>query len=314
MRGIDHILVHIGFPKTATTWLQEYVFSNSELGFTSPWGTRSGLAIDQFVLSSPFYFDPQNAFNVFLETAGDALASGLVPVLSEETLVGDPTSGKYWGKTAADKISQTFPTAKIVISIREQRSFILSAYKEYVLAGGTVSIDRFLGLGDAVLRPGFEGICQRNSLEYDRVISYYQSLFGKQNVIVLAYEELRSNPDRYLGRLFRFAGVETSSSPLTDKRTHVGQKGLTLRIRRFGNRYVQQQDVLMNKRPISWRILGRLCALTDSDGLIPSKIHSAYDSRVVDRINLLVGGYFFESNHRSNALLEDMQLPEEYFA
>lgn len=313
MHGIPDILVHIGFPKTATTWLQKHVFSNTELGFISPWGVRSGLAIDQFVLSSPFHFDPENSRNTFLEGAEGTLAEGLVPVLSEETLVGDPTSGKYWGKTAADKIFQTFPTARIIISIREQRSFILSAYKQYTLGGGTASIDRFLGLGNAVLRPGFEGICQRNSLEYDRVISYYQSLFGKQNVIVLVYEELRSNPDRYLDRLFRFAGVATSSpsSAPTERPVHVGQKGLTLHVRRFGNRYVPRQDVLTSERPISWRILQKLCAV--SDGFVPSRVHSTYSRGVTDRIDLLVGDYFLESNHRTNALLADIQLPEEYF-
>ena len=29
-------LVHIGYHKTGTTWLQQHVFTNSALGFTSP--------------------------------------------------------------------------------------------------------------------------------------------------------------------------------------------------------------------------------------------------------------------------------------
>ena len=46
------ILVHLGYHKTATTWLQSAIFSEERLGFVSPWGPQAGVAVDEFVLAN----------------------------------------------------------------------------------------------------------------------------------------------------------------------------------------------------------------------------------------------------------------------
>ncbi|MGB5311120.1 MAG: hypothetical protein WBN38_03550, partial [Polyangiales bacterium] len=54
-------LLHLGYHKTATTWLQNAVFSDEDLGFISPWGAQAGIAVDEFVLANPFRFNPTQA-------------------------------------------------------------------------------------------------------------------------------------------------------------------------------------------------------------------------------------------------------------
>lgn len=39
------LLVHIGYPKTASTWLQPTVFNEAKAGFISPWGATSDTVI-----------------------------------------------------------------------------------------------------------------------------------------------------------------------------------------------------------------------------------------------------------------------------
>ena len=58
-----------------------------------------------------------------------------VPVLSDETLCGDPFQRRYNGGDVADRIHQTFPRAKVLIGIREQKAMAISSYREFIFLG-----------------------------------------------------------------------------------------------------------------------------------------------------------------------------------
>ena len=67
------LLIHIGYPKTASTWLQQTLFNNKNAGFISPWGAPSGIAVDQFLTANSFRFSPESTHTVFesgLQEAG----------------------------------------------------------------------------------------------------------------------------------------------------------------------------------------------------------------------------------------------------
>lgn len=87
------ILVRLGYHKTATSWLQGAIFSEERLGFVSPWGPQAGVAVDEFVLANAFRFDATRARSRFEEGLTEAQSRGLVPVLSNEALCGQPISG-----------------------------------------------------------------------------------------------------------------------------------------------------------------------------------------------------------------------------
>ncbi len=56
------LLIHIGFPKSASTWLQEKVFNNEDFKFTSL--NRKEIAL-RFGLPHPFYFCPKEVVKTF---------------------------------------------------------------------------------------------------------------------------------------------------------------------------------------------------------------------------------------------------------
>ena len=50
-------LVHVGYHKTASTWLQRRIFSDESLGYLE---VRPRTIIDQaFIVCNPFRFDPE---------------------------------------------------------------------------------------------------------------------------------------------------------------------------------------------------------------------------------------------------------------
>jgi hypothetical protein len=83
-------LIHIGYHKSGTTWLQQEVFCQRSLGFCAPWGRQSHLAIDRFVIVNPFQFNAGEARRQFMAGLRQAADDNLVPVITSADLCGHP--------------------------------------------------------------------------------------------------------------------------------------------------------------------------------------------------------------------------------
>jgi hypothetical protein len=82
---------------------------------------------------------------------------------------------------------------------------IAATYIQYVRGGGTFGPHRYLFRGDNLLgalrHPYKSPRFAFEHFEYDRLIAFYDELFGRENVTVLPYEELRRDQEVFLSRL-----------------------------------------------------------------------------------------------------------------
>ncbi|HIK30404.1 MAG TPA: sulfotransferase domain-containing protein [Oscillatoriales cyanobacterium M59_W2019_021] len=297
------MLIHVGYPKAASTWLQNIVFSDEKAGFFAPWGLPSGEATEQFVIANAFKFSAEQARQAFASGVEEAQRQNLVPVISQETLIGSQIRGCYWGKEVADRMAATFQNAKILIVIREQKATILSSYREHIKMGETTTFDRFIGAYDR--KPGFGPPCQLDYLEYDRTIAYYHTLFGAENVLVLPFELLKHNRQDFAEKIFHFVGL-TAQPNYPQSAANIGCKGATLELRRKLNFFCQGGDFSGNKPPITWRLAQKISAA--SDRLIPQERHDRAESQFKQFIAKNVGDRFRESNQNtSRAIGIDLQ-------
>jgi hypothetical protein len=128
-----NLLIHIGYPKTGSTWLQRSVFRNPKRGFF----LSSRHKVRKFLIAPhAFDFEVQSCCQQFLPDLQQAEEKGLTPVLSQELLAGNAHTGGYDSGTNANRLAQVFPEAKILVVIREQKRMIISTYKQYVKGGG----------------------------------------------------------------------------------------------------------------------------------------------------------------------------------
>ena len=292
-------LVHIGYPKTASTWLQQTIFNDKKNGFYAPWGLPSGEATEQFVLANEFRFSAEAARRAFEPGLKMATGRHLVPVLSQETLVGSQIRGRYWGKEVADRLHQVLPEARIFILIREQKSMILSSYREHIKMGGITTIERFIGLEKR--RRGFGALCRLDFLEYDLLISYYQELFGKKNVFVLPFELLKRDRGLFLQKLSEFSGLDII--PNADRKAHnVGFKGATVELRRKLNYFFQSDDFGGGQLPLNWRVAQKIS--TTFDRIVPQPIHDRAERYLKECIDEAAGDSFAKSNHQTSQLID----------
>jgi hypothetical protein len=194
------VLLHVGYHKTATSWLQKQLFKpphgyeqlaqHPEIfaGLVRPHGLR---------------FDPA-PFRDLVARRRAEIGPGLVPVISSEILSGNPFHGGRESEAYAMRLQETVPEARILISIRSQMRILPSVYMQYLLRGGTMLPEAFFSGTDV---PGYFGF-DPDHFRYDGLVALYQCLYGRENVFVLTQESLQRDMEAAARALAEFAGNE----------------------------------------------------------------------------------------------------------
>jgi hypothetical protein len=224
-------IVHIGYHKTATTWFQRNVYP---LATSHRWvpreATRQAL-LDPFGLS----FDPAEARRKLTDPHDRRPV-----VICEENLSGYLHNGGLHGlmaPEAARRIKAVWPDARIVMLIRCQPAVIAASYVQYVRGGGTYGPRRYLFPGryltGAFRHPYKAPRFALEQFEYDRLIGFYDALFGPANVTVLPYEELRRDPEAFLARMGRELGLVIDQAAVAHRRANRSFGPLTILVARL---------------------------------------------------------------------------------
>jgi hypothetical protein len=223
-------LVHVGYHKTASTWLQRRIFSDESLGYLE---VRPRTIIDQaFIVCNPFRFDPKDAASFFEEWEQKAEANGQMLVISHERLSGQPQMGYIDSRPIADRIAATYPNAKILIVIREQRDMMLSVYKQHIMRFGKNTFDHMWR--ERTIREQRRPGPTYDMFEYHLMIGYYQKLFGSDRVLVLPFEMLKKDAVGFVGEIQKFAGLPAPAE-IPMSKDNVALPGAAVKVVRIVN-------------------------------------------------------------------------------
>jgi hypothetical protein len=204
---------HIGYHKTASTWLQGQVFPRLE-GRSSLHGHRlTDEALRNLARADDADFLPRTIAALrdeFLEREQQPL------LFSYEGL-----SGRLWradrsGFRAIDRIATIEPDARIFVVVREQRTMLRSIYFQYVYEGGTLDAPSFCADPSG---PGW--VFAPEHLCYDRLVAHAIERFGADRVCALPYELLPTRPQVFLDELCEFFDARVDRTALNlDQRAH----------------------------------------------------------------------------------------------
>ncbi|MCB9185945.1 MAG: sulfotransferase [Flavobacteriales bacterium] len=186
--------IHIGFPKTGSTFLQQYLNAHPNVVYSYD-------ELDDYKRTG------------MLDIRQRAILDGQVRVISGEQLSlwagglieEDPESdrlnydGKKQQKYVAETLMHSAPNAKVLIVLRSPRSLLVSVYSQYISKGGSEEFEPFLN------RLGVK-ICRLYDYQY--TIELYQSLFGSENVLVLPFELLDTDTSQFLSVIEEFFELE----------------------------------------------------------------------------------------------------------
>jgi hypothetical protein len=290
------VLVHVGYHKTGTSWLQNSVFKPSA-GFLQPWTGRDLIRI--LVAVHDLDFDADEARRQLTEARVGDVEPGIVDVVSHERLSGNPHSGGYDSRAIADRVCATFPGAQVLMVIREQSGMIVSSYKQYVHVGGALPLNGYLhGARRAARVPQF----RFSQFAYDRLIAHYQASFGSDRVLVLPYEQLAANPIAFLAAIANFAHADVGRDVRTQA-VHRGQSGAAAALKRRLNLFLVRDAVNPAALVGSSRVQLGVRALTNSlDRRLPKRLRDASDERLRTQVAAAIAGRYEESNRRTAAL------------
>ncbi|HLR62775.1 MAG TPA: hypothetical protein VK097_10080 [Lentibacillus sp.] len=195
------IYLHIGFHKTATTFLQWKVFPQlKEVDLIRK--THAKSLFKEIRLRKLKDIDILRLRNTF-----EDIRSEKVPALiSYEGFTGSPFSQKN-SKSAYSilkDLRRIFPKdlydVRLIIGIRKQVDIMTSLYIEFLHQGGAKSEAEY-----------FEELRKNNKLRhylYNDYLDAVEQLFG-DNYFVFIYENFKKEQENYLLRLLNYIGVET---------------------------------------------------------------------------------------------------------
>lgn len=204
-------LIHIGFPKTGSTTHQNHLFArHPEIIFP-------GKPYEDEVFKTQLYrlikeesttYDPA-PLKALLEKLPEPPGKKAI-VISDEIMV---SVSKVRDKgIVAQRIKDVFGPCKILITIRNQLEILKSTY---------ISGCRLLTEVPGKYRGRFVGFEEWLEFSYEKpdrshignfiyinTIDYYARLFGRDNILVLAFEEFIRDKTRYIKKLSTFTGID----------------------------------------------------------------------------------------------------------
>lgn len=301
-------LVHIGYPKTASTWLQEAFF---------PYVANAGLVpksrvVETFMEVGALSFDPDRARRRL---------SAAVPgrmIVSFENLSGYPHNGGGMGAMSKDlayRLRAALPDADIVVFIRRQPDILAASYAQYVRQGGTHSADRYLFPRDYKshrhTRPDKNPRFELAHFAYLPLLQLYRRLFGRDRVHVYLYEAFSADRAGFVRELCRELDLDCPAVPASRKPRNVSPPASVLQVVRRINLFtagrVLDKSHLVHVPGAYWLGRGAGRALAELLGNAPRR---GLAGLLRDRRINQVGEYYAATNRR---LATEFALPLERY-
>lgn len=201
----QEIICHIGFPKTGTTFLQTTIFPNIEGVNYIKSNILKDILHDLIEKDDSFYDEDK----VHAELAKRHIANSRM-LFSYEPLTGHHLKTEFANRSQIARRLKSANVSKVIITIRNQTDILESTYKQYIKSGGVLKISEFFDFNGNP-NPWF----YINYFNYERIIDVYSNIFGRENVMIIQYEDFYSNNKLLNHQFARFLNLEKNDFQIT---------------------------------------------------------------------------------------------------
>jgi hypothetical protein len=198
------VVLHVGWPKTATTSLQSQFRGYPNLA-GKPYGREGAmearLVVDALVRSGPWHHDGLRAL------VEAAYRDATLPViLSNESLIEMPQ--REWFDNCvgpfdvARRLAQLEGQHHVFMTLRDPREMLRSTWLHHVREG------RVQGYADFLRRVTADRTAGRGSFAIRELVDSYGDIFGSSRVVVAFSEDFTADPARFWQRFASTFGCE----------------------------------------------------------------------------------------------------------
>lgn len=269
-------IVHIGYAKSGTTFLQNRVFP----GLTGV--DYVGKEDSKRLLYSLILKAHEDVEMGAVKEAIDSRVKDHA-LLSEEQLTGSFFVNLAVNRYDIARGLKALAFDKVIITIRNQRDAIPSLYSQYVHEGGVLKFKDFLSVDSAFQT--FNPHYNSSYLKYDKLVHVYQELFGPENVLVLLNEDLRNDFEGTIKEIESFCDATFDKSKIRASRDNKSLDRVSLGWQRVLNRYTwnrfspasriipgltstRLRRLLQNSIGVLFRSSGRITLGKESDSML----------------------------------------------
>ncbi len=190
-------LLHIGFSKAGSSFLQEWFSKHPEINYTYVTFDSTGkmLNLEKPILTTNYNLNGKvNVFSregiiSFPDLANKGLIESCLKKYQPYQFGDYLVKKKALQEHTCNELHNKIPDSKILIITRGFESVIYSLYSQAIKGGFPINFDEYLNKPKKILLLNYD---------YNYLINLYVEKFNKKNVIVLPYELLRDNQNNFI--------------------------------------------------------------------------------------------------------------------
>jgi hypothetical protein len=230
------VILHIGYPKTATKWF---------LGNFYPNVKNAGI-----IYNENLYYDTTPGKEFFEVKPDEHYIEKELKIIATHALSGF-VNGKWehgiYRQFFLKQLKEKYPDASVIIFIRNQLEFIPSMYSSYLKRGGTASIAEVFSISSENTGEFFS----YEFLDYHKTISQFQNVFGKQNVYIFIYEDFLENNTEFMKNFTSIFGMSIDLKCLSNRKKNIKlRRGLISLLRKTNLLF--QKGLSPKKNIVNW--------------------------------------------------------------
>ncbi len=238
------IYIHVGLPRTATTYLQRSIFPYfNDIKYVDLSDNKYSIFRDLYFKNFIFY--PLSNIKEHIREYFCSLNQKKI-LISDEMWFGGTIGGTHFNFSnnyfLSGVLKEIFPNAKIILTIRRQDKWFESIYRYLLRDGHYVGIRQFLNYRNGefydystYFRKGPN--IDVKILDYKKYIENYIKLFGENNILIIPQELLAYNKELFINKVETFLGSSYSAKGEYSKKANTGYLLLGVILSRVFNRF-----------------------------------------------------------------------------
>lgn len=210
------LILHIGYPKTATTSLQELLFKNinevyylneipsiNALNHSLFYHRENTLKRNIHFFSNFFDDNCSKEYETFLYSNESILSLSMFFRFQPSPYIWTQDPNSVGRKLlTVFKESEYFDEIKIFLVLRRQDQILKSMYAQvynryFSKFEETKTFEKFLSYSNSPQSGGFIN----DALYYNDVVEQYEELFGKENIIISVFDDLKHNKSKFFSKI-----------------------------------------------------------------------------------------------------------------
>jgi hypothetical protein len=244
----------VGAAKCGTTTLHDWLDVHAEAAMCRV--KEPNFFATHITGNTSAYSPPKNGEKIHYKIITDEdTYNSLFDITPNKKVIGESSVIYLWDKDAPKKIYDYNPSAKIIIILRNPIDRAYSHYLMMYSIGQEQETDFLAALKNDQTKPKIQGksYLYLDYGHYYEQIKRYQTVFPKNNILLLSFKDLIAEPTKTASIIYDFLGLTPQNIPFSNSNSFTPSYGFQRKFRRFmSDNFILHEIYLFFKQKIGF--------------------------------------------------------------